>query len=129
MPGNIQNLHFVEIDSAFCAQKAAALAEKGKYDFLIVKDRGEIVGLFFPEYLKQILHSNEADIVYRYNLKALPAENISLVEIIEQIDAQNIDFHSELVNVSPNIWKCRSGVGHITFSNPCPIHNTMADPL
>jgi hypothetical protein len=128
---DLPDLRFTEIDSSVPAGAAAALTEKGRYDYLVVKDQGNVAGFFFPEYVKGIIHARGAEIFQAnsFDMNALPHPAFSLVQIIDRIDAHNIDFRSDLVNVNPTIFLCSVGGGHIVFRQNCPIHHVRANRI
>lgn len=120
-----RNLPLIEVDASLSAEQATTLAESGNYKVIVVKDHGDVVGLLFPEYLLRILPTHHR--VVNARGKGL-SPGLNLVQMIRQIDADEIDFHSETVNIQPDIWICSGGGGHIAPGSPCPEHNIPATP-
>lgn len=100
------------------AEAAAELAEANGYDVLIVQAPGGTRGLFFKDYLRDLLpgHDKAGPI-----LQDAPSVPQSLADMIREIDLGIADFHSELVNYYPTLRKCPKG--HVTSGNPCARHS------
>lgn len=110
------------IPSTLSAVDAAEIAESNAFDILLVTQDGAPAGAFFRDYLKEILptHGRVAGAGV-----SVPTGS-GLPDMIRLIDQAGIDFHSELVNTVPSLWKCSSG--HVTSANPCPRHQTPTTP-
>ena len=125
LPSSLEGLNFAEISSKTPAYDAAVLSEKKNYDFLIVKENKNQVGLFFPAYLKEFLHAKGKEIfqTHSFRLDAVPGQSETLPVMIKKMDSKNVDFHSEHVNIIPSFRKCPEGGGHIIYGTHCSIHN------
>jgi hypothetical protein len=100
---------------------AADFAELNSLDVLVVRDRlWNVHGLFFPEYLHEHLPSND-------KLSNLVLPKGSLSEVISHIELYLPDFHSESVNIHPNVRVCPIGP-HITSGDPCDKHHVPTSP-
>lgn len=114
------NLKVGTVDISVTAQEAARLAEERGYEVLIVREGDRPEAVFFPGYLRDLLPHHPL------GEEAGVEDNMSLAEIIEQIDAADIDFHSERVNYYPSLRMCPEG--HITSDDPCPRHSISTSP-
>jgi hypothetical protein len=103
------------------ASFAADFAELNALDLLVVRDRDwNVHGLFFPEYLREHLPSNG-------RLSNLVLPDGSLSEVISHIGIYLPDFHSEMVNIHPNVRLCPIGP-HVTSYDPCNKHRVSTKP-
>jgi hypothetical protein len=117
-PGPITLHHDLKVGivpSTLSAVEAAEIAERNGWDVLLVTDDGAPAGAFFHEYLSDFLPGH-APLTNRVTI----VPGTPLPQMIQLIDAAGIDFHSELVNINPDLRKCPAG--HITSENPCPRH-------
>lgn len=125
LPSTLKGLKFAEISATTPAYDAAVLSEKKNYDFLIVKENKNQVGLFFPAYLKEFFHAKGEEIfqTHSFSLDAVPGQSETLPVMIKKMDLKNVDFHSEHVNIIPAFRKCPGGGGHIIYGIHCSIHD------
>jgi hypothetical protein len=108
------------VPSDMPATMAATLAEMNSFDVLFVQDAsGETKGTFFPDFLREHLLVNPAT---AHLLVAQP-----LPDMIQTVGFHLPDFHSELVNIQPDLRVCRIGP-HVSASNPCKTHHIPTDP-
>lgn len=113
----------VEIDSSLPAVEAARIAARDSLTILVVRDRNQqTLGVFLPDYLKQALPGHPLTKAIGVDLD----ESADLAEMIEAIDAANLDFHSELVNVVPNLRLCPEG--HLVAAHFCQTHGKLTSP-
>lgn len=110
------------VPSSIAAVEAAEIAERNGCDVLIVTKDGTPAGAFFRDYLREILPSRAR--VGAAGVTLSPTA--SLPEMIRLIDQSGLDFHSELVNIEPTLFKCPNG--HVTSANPCPRHHVATTP-
>src|SRR5689334_23163194 len=109
------------VPSRVSAVLAAEIAERNGFDVLLVTEKGAPVGAFFRDYLLDILPTHHLVLS-----SGGVGQNMTLPEMIRTMDDRGVDFHSELVNLTPDLWKCPAG--HITKGNPCPRHGTPTTP-
>jgi hypothetical protein len=80
------------------------------------------LGFFLPDYLAELLPDH--DLPRRGGVSFAP--DAGLAEMIEAIDAAGLEFHSELVNVAPNLRRCPTG--HLVMGAYCQTHKVQTQP-
>ena len=113
----------VEIDPSLPAVEAARIAGKDPMTILVVRDQNQqTLGVFLPDYLKQALPGHPLNTAAGGDLD----ESADLADMIEAIDAADVDFHSELVNIVPNLRLCPEG--HLVAAHFCQTHGKLTSP-
>lgn len=80
------------------------------------------LGFFLPDYLAEALPDH--DLPRRHGVLFGP--DAGLAEMIEAIDAAGVEFHSEFVNIVPNLRRCPKG--HLVMGAYCQTHKAKTEP-
>lgn len=111
------DLKIITMDVKSSARAAMAVAELDHPDIIVVQDDGR-TGLLFPAHLKNTIP--HASVVQgQVNV------DMSLLDMVTEIDNHGIDFHSEQINTSVLLRKCPSG--HLIKTEFCDEHKQHTD--
>lgn len=107
----------VEVDAALPAVDAARLARNREVSVLAVREAGGAHrGFFLPDYLVEVLPDHHLPKSRGVSL----GDTADLATMIAAIDDAGLEFHSEMVNLAPNVRRCPRG--HLVLTAYCSTH-------
>lgn len=111
VPKILKPIRHTEIDASWSAAAANAFADKDEYEFLVVKEKEKIQGLFFPVYYKEVVSSEKEQSLVMMSPEGGLAE----------ASHPGLDMAASYFNIHPTMYLCPTG--HILLTKHCDQHN------